>query len=257
MITDAIQRGGALLGVHMGRKARRPDVCMLGLRDLPVKAVVDVGAHRGSFARRMAKIFPRAHLVCIEPQPEPFAELTRWAASRGSRVTTFQGALGDHTGSVSLRRLADHLPSSSILKTTPTMRELFPATQEANLIEVPLTTLDALLADRGAAYSSDLLLKLDVQGYEMSVLRGAERSLPRVRAVIIEILLLPLYEGQPTFAELVTHLAAQGLQYRGNIEQVLAPAPRNEVAYIDALFMRTDVGATEPNDRSLLLATFA
>ena len=257
MITDAIQRGGALLGVHIGRKARRPDVCMLGLRELPIKGVVDVGAHKGSFARRIAKIFPCAHLLCVEPQPEPFAELERWASGLGRRVTTFQGALGDRIGSVTMRRLADHLPSSSILAATPTMRKLFPATQRADLIEVPLTTLDVLLTDRDAAYSSDLLLKLDVQGYEMAVLRGAERSLARMRAIIIEVSLLPLYEGQPTFAEIVGHLATQGLQYRGNIEQVLAPAPRNEVAYIDALFMGGDVLVAGVDERSLPLAAFA
>lgn len=53
-------------------------------------------------------------------------------------------------------------------------------------------------------------LKLDVQGYELGVLKGAAGSLPRVQAVLVEVNLLDIHVGVPLLADLVGWLDARG-----------------------------------------------
>ena len=56
------------------------------------------------------------------------------------------------------------------------------------------------------------LLKLDVQGAELLVLRGAEKSLPRVRLVFVEVSFRPIYEGSAVFADVYAFLRGHGFR---------------------------------------------
>jgi hypothetical protein len=99
-----------------------------------------------------------------------------------------------------------------------------------------MTTLDRLLEAYHHEIRGDILLKLDVQGYELHVLNGAMTLLPKVDACIIEINIDHFYEGQPSFSELVGLLNAYGLEYAGNLQQHYADDGR--VMWIDAVFAR-------------------
>jgi len=101
---------------------------------------------------------------------------------------------------------------------------------------VRVTTLDAALAEAIPSMKREILLKLDVQGYEDRVLRGAARILPRVHACLLEVCVDPLYVEQATFKDVVTLLAGFDLTYAGNLDQTLGQDGR--VMWLDALFLR-------------------
>ena len=101
---------------------------------------------------------------------------------------------------------------------------------------MPITTLDAYVAAEGL--SSIHLLKIDVQGYEMHVLGGAEQILPKVSLIFVESGIRPLYVEAPRFSDVFHHLSARGFHlmamqawHRGN--HVLMEA--------DMLFRRDDL----------------
>lgn len=75
--------------------------------------------------------------------------------------------------------------------------------------KVPLTRLDQI-AHPFIEQSNKLLLKIDTQGYEMPVLEGAQNLLPRVHAIQLELSLVPLYEGQTLYKEMIDWLAGKG-----------------------------------------------
>jgi hypothetical protein len=100
---------------------------------------------------------------------------------------------------------------------------------------VDVETLDAVVAT--LALKDEVLLKLDVQGYECHVIRGAEATLRRTRAVIVETSFQPIYEQQPLFGAVYEALTALGFHYGGSFDQQKSPtngAPLQE----DSIFLR-------------------
>ncbi len=103
-------------------------------------------------------------------------------------------------------------------------------------MRVALSTLDAAIAPSMDELADDLLVKLDVQGYEDRVIAGGESVLRRASACIVEVNLDGLYVGQPTFERIAAQLNALGLQYAGNLDQTYGPD--GHVVFLDALFLR-------------------
>ncbi len=224
------------VGLELHRIRPDPRDLFLGLRKLPVRTIFDIGANVGQFARTISAAFPEARVHSFEPQPGPYAELAKWASTQGGRVDAHRLALGDHEGTIEMNVHVDFSPSSSILKTTELEHSLWPQTRRQSQVSVPLTTLDAFVAREGIALEPEVIVKLDVQGYEDRAIRGAARTLAHARACIVEVCLDALFEGQPTFGGILATLEAQGLKYAGNLDQ--AQHSDGHVMYLDAVFVR-------------------
>jgi hypothetical protein len=82
------------------------------------------------------------------------------------------------------------------------------------------------------------LIKIDVQGYEMQVLKGGERVIQSADVIIIETTFVPLYKDQPLFADIYNYFTSRGFRYAGNIEQLLAPI-NNQILQADAIFIKS------------------
>jgi hypothetical protein len=80
------------------------------------------------------------------------------------------------------------------------------------------------------------LIKLDVQGYELEVLRGGEACLRHARAVLCEVSFKVFYSGQPLFHEIVAFLAARGFTLSALGAGTALGAPLGQA---DALFLRS------------------
>jgi FkbM family methyltransferase len=138
---------------------------------------VDVGANVGSYTV-LASAVVGARSLTFEPIPATFARLTQNVALNGIHglVDTRNMGVGDSRGVLRFTTAFD------------TMNRVVRADEEGSTptIDVPITTLDEALEGT----SAPAFVKIDVEGFEMSVLQGAERSLGsgRVFAAIIEVL---------------------------------------------------------------------
>lgn len=194
--------------------------------------VLDVGANRGQFALVAARRWPRARLICFEPLPDAARVLSRVLAA-APRAEVRNLALSDEAGEVKLHvSRADD--SSSLLPIGARQSATFPGTEEVGVIGVPAARLDDELD------ASDLLrpvlLKLDVQGGELRVLRGAAGLLSAVDVVLVECSFVEFYEGQPLAHELVRFLGGHGLVLTGAGMPTTDAAGR--VVQIDLVFSR-------------------
>lgn len=211
---------------------------LLGLRTLPIDTIIDIGANEGQFAKSISKVFPKANIYCFEPLPYPFKKLSKWAENhKGCKV--FNYALGDREGNVELFYHLDHSPSSSLLKSTKVCEKLYPLTKKQTSISVKLTTLDKAMADISEPLIPDVLIKIDVQGYEDRVIRGGTETFSKARACILEIGLDKLYENQAEFKDILYLFNDLGFHYAGNLQQVYGD--NGHVIYIDAVFMKQTV----------------
>lgn len=187
--------------------------------------VVDGGANAGQFARAMAETFPEARVVSFEPLPEVAAAFAK-ALGDEPRVRLVQAALGAEPGTVTFHR-QDYSLSSSVLPPSD------PGTATTTL-DVPVTTLDAALADD--AIPPDTLVKLDLQGYELEALRGAPSVLGRARHVLLETAFRSSYQGEASFEDLQSVLAEHGYRFLRPVD-ILRDAA-GEIVQMDALFER-------------------
>ncbi len=231
-----VRRGVNRLGFDVIRVHRSPQRTLLGLPQLSIGTVIDVGANKGQFARFASQFFPTAQMYCFEPLKEPFRALGAWGEAQGGRVHCFQLALGDREGEVEMHQHMHHSPSSSLLDSTGVSHRLYPQTREERMTRVRLSTLDRALEDFLDGMPRRILLKLDVQGFEDRVLRGGLKVLSQCHAVLLEVCIDVLYDGQAHFCDLVQILKSVGLNYSGNLDQVYGKDGR--VIFLDAAFVR-------------------
>ena len=66
---------------------------LLGLTNLDIRTVIDVGANKGRAARRFRRLFPGSRVYCVEPIPRLCRRLEQWAETQGGAVRVFELAL--------------------------------------------------------------------------------------------------------------------------------------------------------------------
>ena len=203
--------------------------------------VIDVGSNRGQFAVFARHRWPNARLLCFEPLPGPREVLTRLADELGN-AQVFPYALGDEAGERRMR-VARSDDSSSLLAATPRQLEAFPDTVEVDEIVVDVRRLDDLISAEDVSHP--ILMKIDVQGAELDVLRGASGLLDAVRDILVECSLVELYAGQPLLDDTILFARDRGFRVIG----VSPPsrAPDGAPLQCDVLFSRVPAGRSRSN----------
>jgi FkbM family methyltransferase len=196
-----------------------------------IRTVLDIGANTGQFSRTMHALLPNATVYAFEPQADTFQALT--ASFGGSpKLIALHTAVGDHIGETEFHQ-STFAQSSSVLPMTELHKDAFPWASESAITRVPISTLDALT--EGLALKGEILVKIDVQGFEDRVLQGGESTIRRSRFVLIETAYEQLYEGEATFDAVFRRMNELGFKFAGNLDQVRNPDTGLPL-YADALF---------------------
>ena len=200
--------------------------------------VFDIGAHHGQTTKKYRRLFPSTRVLAFEPFPESFEEL-RTSVAGDSLVSPVNVAISERDGnSVFYSNRADY--TNSLLAGDPAGAPWVPSTttESVNRITVRTFSLDRFCDQHGIRRIP--IVKSDVQGAEMRLLRGATGliSTRRVDVFYLEVLFAPLYEEQASFCEVFYFLAGMGYRmigiyniYRGN---------NGFAGWADALFVRDD-----------------
>jgi FkbM family methyltransferase len=203
------------------------------LRSAGIGTVLDVGAHTGQFASAIRALLPDAQIYSFEPLSDLLDVATRRLAKFG-KFQAFPVALGERPGTETMWR-SDFSESSSLLEMSELHKTAFPWTSETRPVPVLIRTLDSFLPE--LALHPKVLVKLDVQGYELKVLEGGSQMLERVHYVLVEVSFRDLYSGQPPFRDVYDILFAAGFDYAGSFDQMTSPVD-GSVLQADALFVR-------------------
>ncbi len=206
------------------------DVRLRLLNEIGVSLVIDVGANAGQYAAGLRKDGYRGQIISFEPMQDAYTSLQR-AAAGDPCWQTQQLGLAETCGRATLNVSANSY-SSSLLTISSTCVDAAPDAAFVRAEEVDVATLDSLDVP-----GSPILLKIDVQGYEARVLRGARRLLSRVALVELELSLVPLYDSQ----ELASAMCAllRELAFVPVAFDVAFSHPRTgEILQLDGLFRR-------------------
>jgi FkbM family methyltransferase len=241
MIRQIVRKTVRALGYDLRRFTPASDslleICHL-LRRVATPVIFDVGAHHGQTARAFAKSFPTAALYCFEPFPESFAHLVNNSAHYPAATLEpigFAEVGGQHEFHIN-----ESAPTNSLLElqsgaaSTWVNSALSPVTE----VVCNFQTLDDYVEEK--AIQRIDLLKLDVQGAEHKVLKGAEIALraKRISHIYMEIIIAETYSGQMRFGDYLNLMDSFGFKLRGlfNLEH----GRDRRIVQLDGLFSRDE-----------------
>ena len=169
------------------------------------KVIIDGGANMGAWTRMAHAIFPQATIHLIEPQAACAPILGNLVYHTPGLI--FHGTAITEPGIARVRLLGGGPDGGSTGARVAGRCE-----QGDDEVQCSATTLDALLADRIAA-GDRALLKLDLEGHELSALRGSPRLLEVVEVVLTELQFFEINDnGRPVFADILNFLREGGFE---------------------------------------------
>jgi FkbM family methyltransferase len=221
-----VKKGLRCLGIEVRRAARTATDTLAVRRDslegllnqvqklgFSPATVIDVGAASGTFSNQCHQVFPAATYLLIEPLQEFLSPLKRLLKTI-PQAHCEHAAASSYEGSMRLNVHHDLVGSS-----------LYNEVEEGTDIngtprEVRTVTIDGMVARRQAR--PPYLIKIDVQGAELDVLRGAENALKHTEYILLEVSLFQFFKNGPSFSDVVAYMKDKGfvpydlyeLQYR-------------------------------------------
>ena len=191
------------------------DHLRLTLPSLGVDCVFDVGANRGQFGEELRTIGYEGWIVSFEPNPEAAASVGEQAA-QDPKWRVLPVALGETTGTQSLH-VFQGSKLSSVLDLNAYAKKTF-GTDARSVREdtVEMDRLDSVFDRlRGELGFRRPFLKMDTQGYDLHVLRGAEGCWEELVGLMTEVSLKPIYEGMPDITESLDAVREAGFDVTG------------------------------------------
>lgn len=196
-----------------------------------VRIIYDVGSNAGTWARLARTFFPRCEIHMFEPLPE-YCEVL-WQLSEQMRDLHFHPiALGSENRQM-VMHVQNFSDASSLLLVSKLGADRWQLSEKQQ-IPVPVECLDDRIANLSLPWPD--FLKLDVQGYELQVLRGAKKAIANCSAILTEVSFESYYEDQCLFHDLIGYLALHGFRLRAFGDGIAAGEALGQV---DALFIRS------------------
>lgn len=180
--------------------------------------VYDIGANQGHWSQMCRHLFPSADIHLFEPLSQFHDGLHQLESkAHGGRGTTqlHPLALGNENGNTKIH-LTENVAASSLLAPSSDGGSNRFGTQSTRTETIQVRRLDDLVAEEKMADPD--LVKIDVQGFESEVFRGGTRTLNKARAIIVEVSLAELYQGQPLLMDMIQLLETSGFKLDDLVE---------------------------------------
>jgi FkbM family methyltransferase len=205
---------------HLDMQFRLRNLRRLGFSP---RTIIDVGAGHGDWTRMVAKIWPDARITGFEPNQteRESLEATKRDVPQFRYLAFFLGPQSRQ--SVQYRNRG-------------TTTSLLAQPEDVGLpAEAPMMMLDQMTSE-GALEQPDFI-KLDVQGYELEVLRGGERVLKNCTAALLEVSLFPLFDGAPRAHDVIDFMRQRGMIWY-DVMGILRRPSDDALWQLDLMFLR-------------------
>lgn len=207
--------------------------------------MLDVGANMGQTGLALREGGYAGRICSFEPIAQCFARLAARAAADPHWQVRHTG-IGDRDGTARIG-VSENLVSSSFRDLTERIVAIHPPVRYGRHEDTVMSRLDRLL-DQIARPEDVIHLKIDTQGFEREVIRGAAGVWGRIGSVRMEVAVTAVYQGEMTLPEAITMMAELG-----HLLIEAWPAWRHpatgEVLHFDLLFRQSRPG--EPHGPAL------
>ncbi len=165
------------------------------------ETIIDIGSNKGQFILLIEKIYPNKNIYSFEPIKEMIDKQKKFFAYKNN-IIFHNIALGSST-TLKEFLITTRMDSSSFLKIVSDKNK----SKNYDIVEnrnIQINTLDNLLINE--KISHPVLIKIDVQGYELEVLRGANNLLKKTDYLLLEVSKNEMYQNQPIEKVIVEYL---------------------------------------------------
>jgi FkbM family methyltransferase len=202
-----------------------------------INLIFDIGANEGQFASQARSNGYQGKIVSFEPLSSASQKLHALANRDKDWIVHRRCAIGDHDGEIEIN-IAGNSVSSSIL---PMLKSHANAAVDSAYVsseKVPIFCLDSI-AHHYLEPSSNLFIKIDTQGYEWQVLDGACEILKQARGVLCELSLVPLYDGQRLWRDIIDRLESEGFMLWA-LQKGFTDPRTGQSLQMDGIFLRRE-----------------
>ncbi len=202
----------------------------LKARGFTILTAMDCGANAGRWTDEFLTVYQDAQVLMIEPQ-EKMRPYLKAVAERHANARLWIGAVGGRNEKRLFSLWTDTTGSTFLDQPDPA------ALAEGRQVQLDTKTIPAILEETGFPFPQ--LIKMDIQGFELEVLRGMEGVLPRVEALILECSTFPFLRDQPVVENIITWLGKRGFSVHDICG--FGRRPRDgALSHLDILFARDD-----------------
>jgi FkbM family methyltransferase len=197
--------------------------------------IFDIGANTGQFAQSVRKGGYKGQIVSFEPLSDAWIELKKNANNDSNWLIHERVAIGNSNGEIKIN-ISNNSVSSSVL---PMLKQHSSAASDSVYIAeetVPIVTFDSI-ASQYLNNESNIFLKIDTQGFEWEVLEGAKDTLHLVNGVIVELSLVPLYDGQRLWKDIINKLENEGFTLWA-LQEVFTDPNTGQSLQFDGIFIK-------------------
>ena len=203
-----------------------------------IDLVFDVGANIGQYAKLLRELGYSGRIVSFEPLSSAYSQLKAVSKKEPLWEIAPQTAIGNQEGEIIIN-IAGNSYSSSALPMLDAHLESAPESAYSGSETVKLSRLDTLAKDYIKSETKSIFLKIDVQGLEKQVIEGATAILPLVKGIKLELSLVPLYEGQVLFKEMIDIIEKLSYELYG-IEPGFTAEKTGRMLQMDGIFFKPD-----------------
>lgn len=217
-------QGFTLTGLNPGRPTMENACRAIASRGHPLSTVIDIGASDGRWSLDLIRYYPDSHYLLFEAQPihEPMLKAFCGVHPKSQYVLA---AAGESAGEIFFDAA---VPLGGQASYTPFV--------DHNLV-VPVTTVDIEVETR--QLPGPYLLKLDTHGFEVPILRGAQRTLEATEIIVMECYNYRIAPECLLFDEMCTHLRTLGFQSIDMADPMFRPHD-DTLWQMDLVFVRKD-----------------
>jgi len=217
--------GGRVVGASWGPRGFQDSLRRAKKGGIELRQIVDAGAAQGTWTRECLEVFPDANYFLVEPLEENVNFLNELRRVQ-PKVKVWAGALGAAAGEVGFYVHGDQ---SSFFKSEYSRAAI------STTRGVEVRALDSFLEER--VIQQPDMIKADVQGYEIEVLKGAEKCLESTELLLLEVSYKQIYKNAPLAHEVISYVGSKGFR----IFDICTYAMRafdGELAQSDMLFAK-------------------
>jgi FkbM family methyltransferase len=172
-----------------------------------INTFFDIGANKGQFTLLANYFFPKSKIYVFEPLSSQFKILQK-IFSQKNNIKLFNFAVGKKNKSVNIFETKQK-DSSSLLKPNKLQLKYFPEVYIQNTFKVRMIKLSSFIKN----FKKPVFLKIDVQGYELEVLKGT--TLKNIKYIYLEGSYVKLYSNQPLINSISKYLTSKNFKKVG------------------------------------------
>ena len=177
------------------------------VKDINPETIIDIGSNKGQFIMLIEQLFPHKIIYSFEPIEEILEKQKRFFNYK-KNIFFYNFALGSNPSTKEFF-ITKRMDGSSFFKiNTENTKNIHYKIQNQRNIQI--RTLDEIIIDQEII--KPVLIKIDVQGFELEVLKGAEKILEKTNYLLIEVSEKEMYQHQPLSNEIITFLQDRNFQ---------------------------------------------